>query len=121
MPARQTPTETSAEPERMEALDPADPHPAEEGDPYSSRGTNFTPQEIEQIKRVLQEAADEPLEMVQTNAVIGTLSQEIETLRLNGMTDDDIAAMFTQSVGVTITAEQIAKLYIASNVVRRNL
>jgi hypothetical protein len=36
MPASQKPTETPAEPdivERMEGLDPADPHPAEEGDP----------------------------------------------------------------------------------------
>ena len=48
--------------ESMEGLDSADPHPAEEGDPYHNRRTTFTAQEIEQIKRLLQEAADEPLE-----------------------------------------------------------
>jgi hypothetical protein len=88
--------------------DLSNPHPTRKG-AADNRRANFTAQEIEQIKRLLQEAADEPPEPVQTNAVIGTLSDEIETLRINGMTDDDIAAVFTQSVGATVTAEQIAK------------
>lgn len=73
------------------------------------RRTNFTAQEIEQIKRLLKEATDEPLETVPTNAAIGTLSQEIETLRLDGIADEEIAALLTQSVGATVTADQVAK------------
>ena len=95
----------------IEGLDRTDPHPAEEGDPYHNRRTTFTAQEIEEIKRLLQEAADEPPDTFSTNAVVGTLRQAIETLRINGMADDNIAAALTQGVGATITAEQVAKVF----------
>ncbi|MEO8757227.1 MAG: hypothetical protein ABI398_05690 [Devosia sp.] len=41
MPADQKPTkivDRTGSVERMEGLDPDDPHPAEEGDPYNTRG-----------------------------------------------------------------------------------
>ena len=108
----------------MEGMDPADPHPAEEGDPYHNRRTDrpiteakltFSAQELAQIQRLLREAANEPVESFETEAAMGTLSEEIDTLRRNGMTNDDIAALLTQGAGATITAEQVAQLYGAAS------
>ena len=72
---------------------------------------SFTAQEIAQIQKLLREAAGEPAESCDTDAVVGMLSDEIETLRRQGMTDGDIAALLTQGAGATITAEQVAEFY----------
>jgi len=73
--------------------------------------STFTAQEVAQIQKLLQEAANEPPESFETEAVIGMLSGEIDTLRRQGMTDDEIASVISQGANATITADEVGRFY----------
>lgn len=73
--------------------------------------STFTAQEVAQIKKLLQEAANEPPEMIQIEALIGSLRDEIARLRRDGISDDQIATLITQGAGATVTGQQIAQFF----------
>jgi hypothetical protein len=76
--------------------------------------STFTAQEIEEIRRLLREAVNEPpLERREAEPEPGILTDEIAALRRQGMSDDDIASLMTQGAGVSITADEVRKLYPA--------
>lgn len=72
----------------------------------------FTAQEITQIQKLLREAASGPEDRLETTTAMRMLSDEIEALRLDGIDDDQIAALISQSVGGTITADEVARLFV---------
>jgi len=105
-----------------EGMDRPDPHPAEEGAPYNTRRTDrsvtgakaiFSPQEVAQIKKLLEEAANEPPQSSAPTAVIGMLNDKIAALASDGLNYDEIGALLTQITGATISAEQLAQYYAA--------
>jgi len=105
-----------------EGMDRPDPHPAEEGAPYNTGRTDrsatgakaiFSPQEVAQIKKLLEEAANEPPRSSAPTAVIGMLNDKIAALASDGLNYDEIGALLTQITGATISAEQLAQCYAA--------
>ncbi|MEO9229910.1 MAG: hypothetical protein ABI216_13345 [Devosia sp.] len=73
--------------------------------------STFTAQEVAQIKKLLQEAASEPPEMIPIEALIGNLRDEIATLRRDGISDDQIAMVITEGAGATVTGEQVTQFF----------
>ncbi len=61
----------------------------------------------------LREAAGLPPEQFPVQAFVGMISDEIESLRKRGKTDEDIAALIRQNSSIEITPEEIAENYAA--------
>ena len=76
--------------------------------------TTFTAQEVAQIQRLLREAANEPEETFDTKNVVGMLSDEIEALRRQNMSDDAIAALISQGAGATVTGEEVSMFFASA-------
>lgn len=62
-------------------------------------------------QRALRDAAGLGPEMFPIQAFVGMISDEIETLRSQGKTDDDIAALIAANSSIEITASEITKNY----------
>ncbi len=59
----------------------------------------------------LRQAAGLPPEQFPIQAFVGMISDEIESLRKRGKTDEDIAALIQQNSSIAITAAEIAENY----------
>ena len=59
----------------------------------------------------LRQAAGLAPEQFPIQAFVGMISDEIETLRKNGKSDEQIANLIQQSSSIQITAEEIAENY----------
>jgi hypothetical protein len=64
-----------------------------------------------QAQRALREAAGLGPETFPIQAFVGMISDEVETLRNRGLTDEDIAALITSNSSIEITAAEIAENY----------
>lgn len=64
-----------------------------------------------QAQKALRDAAGLGPEMFPIQAFVGMISDEIEQLRSQGKTDEDIAAMIAASSDIEITAAEIAENY----------
>lgn len=62
-------------------------------------------------QRALREAAGLGPEMFPVQAFVGMISDEIETLRSQGKTDEEIAALIARNSAIEITASEIAENY----------
>ena len=62
-------------------------------------------------QKALREAAGLAPEMFPVDAFVGMISDEIEQLRSQGKTDDQIAALIASSSSIEITASDIAEHY----------
>jgi hypothetical protein len=62
-------------------------------------------------QKALREAAGLTPEMFPIEAFVGMISDEVETLRSQGKTDEDIASLIQAHSGIQITAFEIAKNY----------
>lgn len=68
-------------------------------------------EEAIKAQRSLREAASLPPEQFPIQAFVGMISDEIESLRKRGKTDDEIATIIRQSSSIQITAAEIAENY----------
>jgi hypothetical protein len=59
----------------------------------------------------LRAAAGLPPEQFPIQAFVGMISDEIESLRQRGKTDEDIATLIQQNSSIAITAAEIAENY----------
>ncbi|GAC1356887.1 MAG: hypothetical protein NVSMB31_17400 [Vulcanimicrobiaceae bacterium] len=59
----------------------------------------------------MREAAGLGPEQFPLEAFVGMISDEIETLRKQGRTDDEIARLINGSANTQITSDQIAEFY----------
>ncbi len=64
-----------------------------------------------QAQKALREAAGLGPEMFPIQAFVGMISDEIEELRKQGKTDDEIASMITSNSNIEITASEIGENY----------
>ena len=62
-------------------------------------------------QKALREAAGLGPEMFPIQAFVGMISDEVETLRSQGKTDEDIARLIETHSGIQITASEIAENY----------
>ena len=62
-------------------------------------------------QKALREAAGLGPEMFPIQAFVGMISDEIETLRSQGKTDEDIASVIQTHSDIQITASEIAENY----------
>ncbi len=71
----------------------------------------FDVEQAIRAQKALRQAAGLGPEMFPMQAFVGMISDEIETLRSQGKTDDQIAALITQNSSIEITAPEIAENY----------
>lgn len=64
-----------------------------------------------QAQRALHAATGQGPEMFPVSAFVGMISDEVEELRKQGKTDDDIASMIKSSSGIEITADELREHY----------
>lgn len=62
-------------------------------------------------QKAMREAAGLPQELFPVEAFVGMVSDEIESLRKTGRTDEEIAAIIRGSSAIDVSAEQIAAFY----------
>ena len=62
-------------------------------------------------QKALRDAAGLGPEMFPVEAFVGMISDEIEKLRSQGKTDNEIAALITENSSIQITAEEISANY----------
>ncbi len=68
-------------------------------------------EEVVKAQKSLREAAGLEPEQFPIQAFIGMVSDEIEALRNNGRTDEEIASIIQQNTSIRITATEIAENY----------
>lgn len=71
----------------------------------------FPLQEALKAQKALRDAAGLAPEQFPMEAFVGMISDEVESLRTRGKSDDDIAAMIRQHSAIEITAAEIAAHY----------
>jgi hypothetical protein len=71
----------------------------------------FTGQQAATAQTALRKALGLDPEQFPVSAFIGMVSDEIEQLRIQGKTDDEIAVLIEQAVGVTLPSETITRFY----------
>ena len=71
----------------------------------------FTLDQAMKAQAALRKASGLPEESFPVQAFVGMISDEIEALRKNGKSDEDIAQMVRDSSGAELTAQQIADNY----------
>jgi hypothetical protein len=62
-------------------------------------------------QKALREAAGLPPEQFPIQAFVGMISDEIESLRKNGKSDEQIATLIRQSSSIEVTGREIADYY----------
>lgn len=62
-------------------------------------------------QQALRQAANLPAEQFPLPAFVGMISDEIESLRKNGKTDEDIAQLVNQAAQTRISAADIERYY----------
>jgi len=73
----------------------------------------FPLEEAIKAQKALRTAAGLGPEMFPVQAFVGMISDEIESLRKAGKSDNQIAALVTQNSSIQITAEEITQNYAA--------
>jgi hypothetical protein len=68
-------------------------------------------EEAVKAQKALRSAAGLGPEVFPIQAFVGMISDEVESLRERGKTDEEIAAMIEQSSAIKITAQEIAENY----------
>ena len=68
-------------------------------------------EEAIKAQKSLRQAAGLGPEQFPIQAFVGMISDEIETLRKNGKSDQEIAQLIQQNSAIQITAEEIAENY----------
>lgn len=68
-------------------------------------------EEAIKAQKALRSAAGLAPEQFPIQAFVGMISDEVESLRERGKTDEEIAAIIQQNSAIEITAEQIAENY----------
>ena len=68
-------------------------------------------EEAIKAQKTLREAAGLGPEQFPVQAFVGMISDEIESLRKRGKSDEEIAAMIRQSSAIEISADEIAENY----------
>ncbi len=68
-------------------------------------------EEAIKAQKSLRHAAGLGPEQFPIQAFVGMISDEIETLRANGKSDDEIASLIQQNSAIQITAAEIAENY----------
>ena len=68
-------------------------------------------EEALKAQAALRDAAGLAPEQFPLQAFVGMVSDEIESLRTRGKTDDEIAAIIERSSSIQIGAEEIARFY----------
>jgi hypothetical protein len=76
---------------------------------YSSK--TYPLDEALKAQKALREAAGLPPEQFPLQAFVGMISDEIESLRKGGKSDEDIAALIRKSSSIEVTAGEIAEYY----------
>ncbi len=71
----------------------------------------FTAQQAAAANNALRAALGLPPQRFATEQFVGMISDEIEQLRTAGKTDDDIARLLFESVGVNIRPDAISRFY----------
>ena len=71
----------------------------------------FTGQQAATAQTALRRALCLDPEQFSVPAFIGMVSDEIEQLRAQGKTDDQIAELIEQAIGVKLSAETITRFY----------
>ncbi|NYF92283.1 hypothetical protein RBB79_00055 (plasmid) [Tunturiibacter empetritectus] len=71
----------------------------------------YSVEEAIKAQKALRSAAGLGPEQFPIQAFVGMISDEIESLRKRGKTDDDIAEMIQQNSTIEITPQQIAENY----------
>lgn len=75
------------------------------------KGKTYPIEEAVRAQRALRELAGLGPEQFPIQAFVGMISDEVETLRQQGKTDEDIARAISQNSKITITADEIAANY----------
>jgi len=68
----------------------------------------YTIEQALRAQKVLRDAAGLGTEMFPIQAFVGMISDEIEALRSQGKTDEEIANLITANANIEITASEIA-------------
>ncbi len=68
-------------------------------------------EEAVRAQKALRQLAGLGPEMFPIQAFVGMISDEVETLRTRGLTDEDIATAIRQNSHIQITAAEIAENY----------
>ncbi len=71
----------------------------------------YSVEEAVKAQRALRSAAGLGPELFPIEAFVGMISDEIESLRKRGTSDEEIAAVIQQNSGIEITAQEIAENY----------
>ena len=74
-------------------------------------GKTYPVEEALRAQKALRELAGLKPEMFPIQAFVGMISDEIETLRKQGRTDDEIAKAITASSNISISASEISAHY----------
>jgi hypothetical protein len=77
-------------------------------------------QEAIKAQKALRTAAGLGPEMFPLDAFVGMISDEIDSLRKAGKSDQQIAALVSQNSSIQITAEEIAQNYASPEQRRQN-
>ena len=80
-------------------------------DGQTSKDPTFTGQQAADAQTALRRALGMPPEQFPLPAFVGMVSDEIEQLRKAGKTDQQIAALIADAIGVTVKADAIAQFY----------
>ncbi len=65
-------------------------------------------------QKAMRDAAGLPAEVFPVEAFVGMISDEIEALRQQGRSDEEIARLIRESSSVKITASEIAENYASA-------
>ena len=76
---------------------------------------DFTLTEAMAAQRALRVAAGLPEETFPTDRLVGMVSDEIEALRENGVTDDEIVAIISDATGKSISGAELEEHYVPSD------
>ncbi len=76
-----------------------------------SDDANFTAEQAAKANTALRAALGLPPQRFSAEQFVGMISDEIEQLRAAGKSDGDIAALVSDSTGVTVETESIAQFY----------
>jgi hypothetical protein len=73
----------------------------------------YTLEQALKAQKALRDAAGLGPESFPVEAFVGMISDEIEALRSQGKSDEDIAGLIARNSGIDITAAEIARNYAA--------
>ncbi len=71
----------------------------------------FPLEEALKAQKALRDAAGLPPEQFPMQAFVGMISDEVESLRQRGKTDEDIVALIRQSSAIELTVAELAENY----------